>query len=108
VGIFLLFYAFGFQSLGIRLDTWEIVAMSATVLAILPPSTPAMIGVYQGIIVAILLPFGFIDVNTATAYGLLIFGAQLVVWVILGILGLRRSDIKISKLSQGAFDENEQ
>lgn len=82
----------------------QIVAMSATVLAILPPSTPAMIGVYQGIIVAILLPFGFFDVNTATAYALLMFGAQLVVWSILGIWGLRRTDIKISKLSQVSFD----
>lgn len=106
-GLFLLFCNFGFRSLGGDLDTRQIFAMSATVLAILPPSTPAMIGVYQGIIVAILLPFGLLDVNTATAYGLLIFGAQLVIWVVLGILGLRRSDIKISKLSQGAFIDND-
>jgi uncharacterized protein (TIRG00374 family) len=102
-GLFLLFYAFGFHSLGIRLSTREILAMSATVLAILPPSTPAMIGVYQGIIIAILIPFGFVDVNMATAYALLMFGAQLVVWIVLGIWGLRRSDIKISKLSLGGF-----
>lgn len=103
-GLFLLFFIFGFQALGSDLNIRQIVAMSATVLAILPPSTPAMIGVYQGIIVAFLLPFGFFDVNTATAYALLMFGAQLVVWSILGIWGLRRTDIKISNLSQASFD----
>jgi len=103
-GLFLLFFVFGFQALGIDLNTRQIVAMSATVLAILPPSTPAMIGVYQGIIVAVLLPFGHFDVNTATAYALLMFGAQLVIWIVLGIWGLRRTDIKISKLSQVSFD----
>ena len=103
-GLFLLFFIFGFQALGSDLNIRQIVAMSATVLAILPPSTPAMIGVYQGIIVAFLLPFGFFDVNTATAYALLMFGAQLVVWSILGIWGLRQTDIKISNLSQVSFD----
>jgi len=107
-GLFLLFYASGFLSLGLRLDSREIFAMSAIVLAVLPPSTPAMIGVYQGLIVAILLPFGFFDVNTATAYGIVVFGAQLAVWMVLGIWGLKRTDIKISKLSQGAYNENEQ
>ena len=76
-----------------------------TVLAILSPSTPAMIGIYQGVIVAILLPFGFFDVNTATAYALLVFGAQLLVWIVLGIWGLKRTDINISKLSQVSIDE---
>lgn len=102
-GLFLLFYAFGFQALGIRLDTREILAMSAMVLAVLPPSTPAMIGVYQGVIVAILLPFGILDVNTATAYALLVFGAQLVVWVIFGIWGLKRTGIRVSSLSGGSL-----
>jgi uncharacterized protein (TIRG00374 family) len=103
-GLFLLFFVFGFQALGIDLDTRQIFAMSAAVLAILPPSTPPMIGVYQGIIVAVLLPFGLFDVNTATAYALIMFGAQLVVWSILGIWGLRQTDMKISNLSQVSFD----
>jgi len=107
-GLFLLFYASGFRALGLDLDTRQIFAMSAMVLAILPPSTPAMIGVYQGIIVAILIPFGFLDINTATAYALLMFGAQLAVWVVLGIWGLRRTDIRISKLTQFSIDEDDQ
>jgi uncharacterized protein (TIRG00374 family) len=107
-GLFLLFYASGFLSLGLRLDSREIIAMSAIVLAVLPPSTPAMIGVYQGIIVAILLPFGFFDVNTATAYGIVVFGAQLVIWMVLGIWGLKRTGLKIRKLSQGVYNEDEQ
>jgi uncharacterized protein (TIRG00374 family) len=106
-GLFLLFYIFGFYSLGLNLDTRKIVAMSAAILAILPPSTPAMIGVYQGIIVAILLAFGLLDVNTATAYGLLITGVQLVVWIVLGVLGFKRTDIKFSKLTQLSLDEQD-
>ena len=104
-GLFLLFYAFGFQSLGVRLDATQIFAMAATVLAILPPSTPAMIGVYQGITVAILLPFGLLDANEATAYALLVFGAQLVVWAVLGIWGLRRTGTNIRTLSFGIFEK---
>jgi len=107
-GLFLLFYISGFLSLSLDLDRSQIYAMSAVVLAFLPPSTPAMIGVYQGIIVAVLLPFGLIDVNTATAYALLMFGAQLVVWIVLGVWGLKRTDIDIRELSQRTFDENEQ
>lgn len=106
-GLFLLFYTFGFLSPGLRLDSRKIFVMSAMVLAVLPPSTPAMIGVYQGLIVAILLPFGLFDVNTATAYGILVFGAQLLVWMVLGIWGLKRTDIKIRKLSKMSMDDHE-
>lgn len=60
----------------------------------------------QGIIVAILLAFGLLDVNTATAYGILITGTQLVVWIVLGVWGYKRTDIKLSKLSQ--FSSGEQ
>ena len=105
-GLFLLFYASGFQALGFRIDTIKILAMSAMVLAVLPPSTPAMIGIYQGITVAVLLPFGFLNANEATAYALLMFGGQLAVWVILGILGLKQTDIKIKTLSQGRLAED--
>lgn len=63
-------------------------------LALLPPSTPATIGVYQGVIVGFLLPFGFVDAETATAYGILMFGVQLVTWIILGIGGLIRTKLR--------------
>ena len=66
-----------------------------------------MIGVYQGVIIAILLPFGNFDVSGATAYALLMFGAQLVVWIILGIWGLRRTDIKISEYTQLSIDDED-
>jgi cytochrome oxidase assembly protein ShyY1 len=66
-----------------------------------------MIGVYQGIIVAILLPFGLLNANEATAYALLVFAAQLAVWAILGIWGIRRTDLKVKHLAQGSFEENE-
>lgn len=106
-GFFLLFYASGFQSLGQDLGARQILSMSAVVLAILPPSAPAMIGIYQGAIVAILLPFGYFDVNIATAYALLVFGAQLMVWIILGIWGLKRTELKISNLTQVSMDDDD-
>ena len=106
-GLFLLFYASGFQALGLERNSRQIFAMAATVLAVLPPSTPAMIGVYQGIVVAILLPFGNFDVSGATAYALLMFGAQLLVWIILGIWGFKRTDLKISEITQVSIDEDD-
>ncbi|MEA3440897.1 MAG: lysylphosphatidylglycerol synthase transmembrane domain-containing protein, partial [Chloroflexota bacterium] len=87
---FLLFYALSFSALGLRVDTHEMFAMAAAVLVILPPSNPAMIGVYQGIIVAVLLPFGYLDVTEATAFAILIFVVQLIIWLILAVWGLRR------------------
>jgi uncharacterized protein (TIRG00374 family) len=104
-GLFLLFYASGFQALGLERNIEQIFAMAATVLAVLPPSTPAMIGVYQGIVVAILLPFGNFDVSGATAYALLMFGAQLLIWIVLGVWGFRSTDLHFDQLTQISLDD---
>ena len=99
-GFFLLFYVLGFYALQLRLNDWEVLTMSAVVLAFLPPSTPATIGVYQGVIMAVLLPFGYIDVDTATAYGILMFGAQIAIWVVLGIWGLLKTGLNLRSITQ--------
>jgi hypothetical protein len=51
------------------------------------------------IIGAILLPFGLLDMNEAAAYAFLVFGAQLAVWIVLGIWGLQRTEIKLWPLT---------
>jgi uncharacterized protein (TIRG00374 family) len=95
---FLFFYALSFFALGFRVNTNEIFTMAAAVLVVLPPSNPAMIGVYQGIIVAVLLPFGYLDVTEATAFAILIFVVQFIIWFILAIWGLRRGNLKFSDI----------
>jgi hypothetical protein len=96
----LCFYALSFSALGLRVNTHEMFTMAAARLTILPPSIPAMIGVYQGLIVAVLLPFGYLDVSELTAYVILIFVVQLVVWLSIAIWGLRQKNIKFGEVIQ--------
>jgi uncharacterized protein (TIRG00374 family) len=93
---FLLFYTLGFHALDFGVSTREAFAMASAALVIVPPSTPPMIGFYQGLMVAILLPFGYINLSEATAYAILVFLVQLVLWLIVAIWGLRRAHLKVS------------
>ena len=92
---FLIFYAMMFEALGFRVNLEESLALSAALLVILPPSTPAMIVVFQAIMVVFLIPFGIADTSELTAYAVLVFGVQLILWTILGIWGLRRTNLKL-------------
>ena len=92
---FLIFYAMMFEALGFGVNLEESLALSAALLVILPPSTPAMIVVNQAMMVVFLIPFGIADTSELTAYAVLVFGVQLVIWTILGIWGLRRTNLKV-------------
>lgn len=103
-GLFWVYYAVMFESLGFRLNAEEMLAISAAIMVVLPPSTPAMIGVYQGIMVALLVPFGVADTSTITAYAILVFLVMMVLWTILGIWGLRRTRLNIRDIVK--FDKS--
>jgi hypothetical protein len=49
-----------------------------------------MIGVYQGVMLALLTPFRLLDSSELTTYALLAFGLQLVFWCLCGSWSLRR------------------
>ncbi|MEJ2350524.1 MAG: hypothetical protein P8Y03_12115 [Anaerolineales bacterium] len=71
-----------------------------------PPDLPgsltdlhtAMIGVYQSVMVALLAPFEIADGNRLLAYGLVVFGAQLMFWVATGLWGLSRTHLNVREL----------
>ena len=72
--------------------------LAAAALVVLPPSAPAMIGVYQGAMVAFLLLFRIADASTLTAYAILVFAVMLIIWLILGSWGLIRSQLNLREL----------
>lgn len=93
---FLLFYTLGFPALRLDVSTREALTMASAALVIIPPSTPPMIGVFQGIMVAVLLPFGVLNLTEATAYAIIIFLVMLVLWLVLAIWGLRAAHLRVS------------
>ena len=93
---FLFFYALGFPALDLGVSTRAAFAMASAALVIVPPSSPPMIGVYQGIMVAILLPFGILNLSEATAYAILVFVVMLVLWFVLAVWGLRKENLRVS------------
>jgi len=97
-GLFWVYYALMFEALDFGLQVDEMLAISAAIMVVLPPSTPAMIGVYQGIMVALLVPFGVADNSTITAYAILVFLVMMALWTILGIWGLRRTRLNIREI----------
>jgi uncharacterized membrane protein YbhN (UPF0104 family) len=72
--------------------------LAAAALVVLPPSAPAMIGVYQGVLVAFLLLFRIADSSTLTAYAILVFAVQLIIWLVLEVWGLFRTHLRLREL----------
>jgi len=95
---FLVFQYLGFQALPIDLTNREMLTLAAAALVVLPPSAPAMIGVYQGVLVAFLLLFRIADSSTLTAYAILVFAVQLIIWLVLGVWGLLRTHLRLREL----------
>jgi uncharacterized protein (TIRG00374 family) len=110
-GFFLIYHALVFSALHLKLDLKDNLTLSATILPFLTPSNPPMIGVYQGILVLVLTPFGLLDSSELTAYALLAFGVQLVFWCLSGIWSLRRLHLNIREvvhLPSSRLKEHEQ
>lgn len=83
--------------------SWETtLAIALTVLIVVPPSTIPMIGMYQMIVIGLLLAFGAVNSTEATAYAIILFIPQMVCWMIFGIWALFRTDVKFSDLLQAA------
>jgi uncharacterized membrane protein YbhN (UPF0104 family) len=103
-GLFWIYHTVMFSALDFGLNTEEMLALAAAIMVVLPPSTPAMIGVYQGIMVALLVPFQVASTSEVTAYAILVFLVMMVLWTILGIWGLRRTRLNIREIVK--FDKN--
>lgn len=103
-GCFLIFHYLGFVAMPINLVTRDMLILAAAALVILPPSAPAMIGVYQGVLVGFLILFRITDSSTLTAYAILVFAVQLFLWIIFGIWALTRTRLRLGGLIQQSRD----
>ncbi|KPK13384.1 MAG: hypothetical protein AMJ56_02075 [Anaerolineae bacterium SG8_19] len=97
---FLVFQYLGFQALPVDLTNREMLTLAMATLVVLPPSAPAMIGVYQGVLIGFLLLFRIADSSILTAYAILVFAIQLVLWVFLGSWGLISTRSRLGDLIQ--------
>jgi hypothetical protein len=101
---FLAFQYLGFLAMPIDLTTQEMVTLAAAALVVLPPSAPAMLGVYQGVLVGFLILYRITDSTTLTAYAILVFAVQLFLWIILGVWALMRTQMGLGELVQQSRD----
>ena len=101
-GFFMSYYAFSFFALQFGVDLREAYTMAAIAITFLPPSTPVMIGVYQGIMLAVLFPLGYLDSAKLTTYGILTHAIQIGVWGIVGVWGVTSSGVKARQVIENA------
>jgi uncharacterized membrane protein YbhN (UPF0104 family) len=73
-----------------------LVALAALVIA--PPSSPLMIGVFHGLMIASLVGLGLMNNEVATAYALLLHAFQMIILVLLGAWGLSRLDMNLREV----------
>jgi hypothetical protein len=78
----------------------QLLLIAGVILMVIPPSTPAMIGVYHSIVIGVLLGLSLLDVNIAVAYAILLHLPQLVFWLVMGAWALSRANLKFSQLVQ--------
>lgn len=76
--------------------------MAMLALAVAPPSAPAMIGIYHGVVIGALSVAFPADLSLIAAYALLMHAIQLVVWGVLGLWGLSRVDFRLGDLIRDA------
>ena len=97
-GSFLVAQAYLLDALRINLNTDEALAISAVILVAVPPSSPAMIGVYQSVVVALLAPFNITDTNRLLAYSIVVFAVFAIFWVVTGLWSLTRTHLNVREL----------
>ena len=85
----LLFYLYAFESMNIEITKPHLfVALAAMIVA--PPTSPMMIGVFHGTVIAVIGTLALLDTNDAAAYAITIHTSQMLLLIILGFIGMRR------------------
>ena len=78
----------------------QIILIAGVILMVVPPSTPAMIGVYHSIVIGVLVGLNLLDINMAVAYAILLHSPQMVFWLLMGGWAMTRTDVKFKQLMQ--------
>ena len=87
------FYAFVVQAFSLD-EGLQIAAIAAAAMTIVPISTPMMIGVFHGLLIATLVALKLGTTTEATSYAIIVHFIQMTVLLFLGSLGLRRLNLK--------------
>ena len=93
-----IFHYFAWAAFPLDLTWRQMLTLSMASLVLVPPTAPFMIGVYQGVLVGTLALFRILDVNTLTAYAILVQGLQIVFWVVVGFWVLSRTKTRLRDL----------
>lgn len=96
--LFTVFLYLAWVALPVEVTPRQMLTLAVASLIFVPPSAPAMIGVYQGVLVGSLLLLRITDVTALTAYSILIFTIQLFFWLIMGVWALFRTDLRLREL----------
>jgi len=93
----LLFYFFSFQSMNIDLTVPHLfVALAAMIVA--PPTSPMMIGVFHGAVIAVLGTLNYMDADGAALYAVQLHIVQMVLLIVLGVIGMRRMNLQFGAI----------
>ena len=85
----LLFYFYSFESMNIELTKPHLFAALAA-LIVAPPTSPMMIGIFHGTIIATLGTLGLMNPDDAAAYAVNLHFIQMLLLIIMGLIGIRR------------------
>lgn len=86
------FYFFSFESMNLETDNAALlIALAALVVA--PPTSPMMIGVFHGAVIAILGTLRLLEVDDAAGYALTLHLIQIIIILIVGFIGLRKMNL---------------
>jgi hypothetical protein len=99
---FYLYHILALAALDHDLPAATMAGMAMLALAVAPPSAPAMIGIYHGVVIGALSVAFPADLSLIAAYALLLHAIQLVIWGVLGLWGLSRLDFRLGDLIRDA------
>ena len=95
---FALYQYFALAAFPLGLSWRQMLAISMAVLVVVPPTAPLMIGAYQGVLVGSLIWLQILNVNTLTAYAILLQTMQIIFWLIAGSFALMRTRFRLGEL----------
>ncbi|MDX1435954.1 MAG: lysylphosphatidylglycerol synthase transmembrane domain-containing protein [Anaerolineales bacterium] len=93
----LLFYLYSFQALNVE-STVPDLYIPLAVMAVAPPTSPAMIGIFHGAVIAVLGTLRLLETDLAAAYAIELHLVQMALLLILGVIGMRRLKIDFREI----------
>jgi uncharacterized membrane protein YbhN (UPF0104 family) len=88
-----LFYFFSFQAMNVEL-TMPHLLVAIAVMIVAPPTSPMMIGVFHGAVIAVLGTLHLLDADMAALYAIQLHFVQMVLLIVLGVIGMRRMNLQ--------------